>query len=129
MHGTVVTCLIADATKRNRRNYDRRYDKSPKRIAQHKAWAQSPAGKKSMHDRDKRYRATENGKEHCRKKSRNYFLRHRDDPAWRTHRLEVQKAWKARRKAAKVLARVPFENKITLQDIGTITVHIYKGVA
>ena len=128
-HGVVVTCLIEDATKRNRLNYDRRYDKSPKRIAQHKAWAQSPAGKKSMHDRGKRYRATENGKEHCRKKSRNYFLRHRDDPAWRANRLEVQKAWKARRKSAEILARVPFENKITLQDIGTITVHFYKGVA
>ena len=129
MHGTVKTCLIEDPVKRNRRTIGRRYDKSPKRIAQRKAWAQSPAGKKSMHDRDKRYRATEKGKQAARRKSLKYFYAHRDDPAWRAHRLEVQKAWKARRKASEILALVPFENKITLQDIGTITVHIYKGVA
>lgn len=128
-HDTVKTCLVEDPVKRNRRNLDRIYDKSPKRIAQHKAWALSPAGKKSMRERGARYRATENGKEHCRKKSRNYFLRHCNNPAWRAHRLEVQKAWKARRKAAKILASVPFENTITLQDIGTITVHIYKEVS
>lgn len=100
-HGVVKTCRIQDPVKRNRLNLDRRYDKSPKRIAQHKAWAQSPAGKKSMRERGARYRDTENGKEHCRKKSRNYFIRHRNDPVWRAHRLEVQKAWKAKRKAAK----------------------------
>lgn len=129
LHGVVKTCRIEDPVKRNRHNHDARYDRSPKRIAQHRAWALSPAGKKSMRERGARYRATENGKEHCRKKSRNYFLRHRNDPAWRTHRLEVQKAWKARRKAAKILAGVPFEITFTLQDAGTMTVHIYKGVA
>jgi hypothetical protein len=129
IHGVVKTCRIEDPVKRNRQNLDRRYKKSPKRIAQHKAWAQSPAGKKSSRERGARYRATENGREHCRKKSRNYFLRHRNDPAWRTHRLEVQKAWKAKRKAAKILKAVPFEISFTLQDIGSMTVHIYKGVA
>ena len=49
-HGNVKTCLIEDPVKRNRRNLDRLYDKSPKRIAQHKAWALSPAGKKSMRE-------------------------------------------------------------------------------
>lgn len=128
-HGTVKTCLVEDPVKRNRRNLDRLYDKSPKRIAQHKEWAQSPAGRKSSRERCKRYRATEKGKQTARRKSQKYFYAHRDDPAWRAHRLEVQKAWKARRKAAKILASVPFETTITLQDIGTITVHIYKGVA
>lgn len=128
-HGTVKTCLVEDPVKRNRRNLDRLYDKSPKRIAQHKEWAQSPAGKKSMRERGARYRATEKGKESGRRKSRAYFTRHRDNPEWRTHRLEVQKAWKASRKAAKILAGIPFEVSFTLQDIGSMTVHIYKGVA
>ena len=128
-HGTVKTCLVEDPVKRNRRNLDRLYDKSPKRIAQHKAWEQSPAGRKSSRERCKRYRATEKGKLACRRKSLRYFYTHRDDPAWRAHRLEVQKAWKARRKAAKILAGVPFEITFTLQDAGTMTVHIYKGVA
>ena len=101
MHGTVVTCLIEDATKRNRRNYDRRYDKSPKRIAQHRAWAKSPAGKKSMRERGKRYRATEKGRLNSLKKSRAYFERHKDDPAWREHRRQVQKEWKRRKREEK----------------------------
>ena len=65
----------------------REYDNTPKRKAQHKAWAQSPAGKKSERERGKRYRATEKGKEACRRKSRRYFERHKDDPEWRKHRL------------------------------------------
>ena len=129
LHGVVKTCRIEDPVKRNRHNYDVRYDRSPKRIAQHKAWAHSPAGRKSAHERCKRYRATEKGKIVCRRKSKKYFYAHRDDPAWRAHRLEIQKAWKARRKAAKILAGVPFEITFTLQDAGTMTVHIYKGVA
>ena len=100
-HGVVVTCLIEDATKRNRLNYDRRYDKSPKRIAQHKAWSKSPAGKKSMRERGARYRATEKGKLNALKKSRAYFDRHKDDPAWREHRRQVQKAWKRRKREEK----------------------------
>lgn len=128
-HGTVKTCLVEDPVKRNRRNLDRLYDKSPKRIAQHKAWEQSPAGKKSAHERSKRYRATEKGKLVCRRKSLKYFHTHCNDPEWRANRLATQKAWKARRKAAKILAQVPFEVSLTLQDIGRVTVHIYKGVA
>lgn len=128
-HGTVKTCLVEDPVKRNRHNHDVRYDRSPKRIAQHRAWALSPAGKKSMRERGARYRATEKGKQAARRKSLRYFYAHRDDPVWRVHRLEVQKAWKARRKAANILAGVPFEITFTLQDTGTMTVHIYKGVA
>ena len=85
---------IEDPVKRNRAIYE----KSPRRLAMHKAWAQSPAGKKSMSERGKRYRATEKGKENCRKKARNYFLIHHNDPAWRAHRRELQRAWKARKK-------------------------------
>lgn len=129
MHGVVKTCLIEDAVKRNRRNLEMRYEKSPKRIESHKAWGQSPAGKKSAHERSKRYRATEKGKLVCRRKSLKYFHMHCNDPEWRANRLATQKAWKARRKAAKILAQVPFEVSLTLQDIGRVTVHIYKGVS
>ena len=80
------------------REREREREREPKRKAQHKAWAQSPAGKKSMSERGKRYRATEKGKENCRKKAKNYFLRHHNDPAWRAHRRELQRAWKARKK-------------------------------
>jgi len=89
---------IEDPVKRNIRNNQRIKDSTPRRKAQHKTWAQSPAGKKSMSERGKRYRATEKGKENCRKKSKKYFLRHHNDPAWREHRRELQRAWKARKK-------------------------------
>ena len=128
-HGTVKTCTIEDASKRNRKNTSRIYENRPSTKEKRKAWAQSHAGKKSAHDRSKRYRATAKGKIACRRKSSRYFHRHKNDPAWRAHRLEIQQYWKANRRAKRILARVPFEYKITLQDIGTITVRIYKGVA
>lgn len=92
---------IEDPVERNIRNKQRIRDRTPRRKAQHKAYAQSPAGKKSMSKRGKRYRATEKGKENSRKKAKNYFLRHHNDPAWRAHRRELQRAWKARKKAEK----------------------------
>ena len=100
-HGVVVTCREQDPRRRNRQAYDRRHDKTPKRIAQHKAWAKSPAGKKSMRKRGARYRATEKGRLNSLKKSRAYFERHKDDPAWREHRRQVQKAWKRRKREEK----------------------------
>lgn len=101
MHGTVKTCLIEDPVKRNRRTIGRRHDRTPERIAQHKAWAKSPAGKKSMRERGARYRATEKGRLNSLKKSRAYFERHKDDPAWREHRRQVQNAWKRRKREEK----------------------------
>lgn len=76
----------------------RAYDSTPKRKAQHKAWAQSPAGKKSMRERGRRYQQTEKGRETKRKSSRLYFLRHKDDPEWRAHRRELQRAWREKQK-------------------------------
>ena len=90
---------IEDPVKRNIRNIQRIKDSTPRRKAQHKAWAQSPAGKKSMSERGKRYRATEKGKEAARRKSRKYIEEHKNDPIWRAHRLEIQRSWKARKKA------------------------------
>jgi hypothetical protein len=128
-HGTVKTCIIEDASKRNRKNTSRIYENRPSTKEKRKAWAKSPAGKKSNHERNKRWRATEKGKIACRRKSSKYFHTHCNDPVWRAHRLEIQQSWKAHRRAKKILAQIPFENTLTLQDIGTITVHIYKGIA
>lgn len=99
MHGVVKTCLIEDPGKRNRHNQNIRREKLPRRIASHKAWAQSPAGKKSMRERGARYRATEKGKINSLKKSRAYYERHKEDPTWREHRREVQRASRARKRA------------------------------
>jgi hypothetical protein len=100
-HGVVVTCREKDPRRRNRQAYDRRHDKTPKRVAQHREWAKSPAGKKSMRERGARYRATEKGRINALKKSRAYFERHKDDPEWREHRRQVQKAWKRRKREEK----------------------------
>ena len=81
------------------REREREREREPKRKAQHRAWSKTEAGKKSMHDRGKRYRATEKGRINSLKKSRAYFERHKDDPEWREHRRQVQKEWKARKKA------------------------------
>lgn len=97
-HGTVVTCLVEDPVKRNRALYE----KSPRRIAMHKAWEQSPAGKKSRSETYKRYAATENGKAVRKRCKRAYFLRHKDDPEWREHRREVKRAWYARKQEDKL---------------------------
>ena len=96
-HGTVKTCLIEDPVKRNRAIYE----KSPRRIAMHKAWEQSPAGKKSRSESYKRYDATENGKAVRKRCKRAYFLRHKDDPEWQEHKKAVRRAWYARKKAEK----------------------------
>ena len=82
---------IAAEAERERK---RKYEHSQKRKASHEAWRKSPAGRKSEHERCKRYQQTENGKEHKRKNSRLYFLRHKDDAEWMAHRYEVQKAWR-----------------------------------
>ena len=82
--------IATEAEKKRKRKYEH----SPKRIEQHEAWRKSPAGRKSEHERCKRYQQTENGKAHKRKNSRLYFLRHKDDAEWRAHRYEVQKAWR-----------------------------------
>ena len=84
------------------REREREREREPKRKAQHRAWAKTEAGKKSMSERGKRYRATEKGKEAARRKSRKYFEEHKNDPIWRAHRLEIQRAWKARKKAERL---------------------------
>lgn len=96
-----AACMADTIAKEVHLKLERQRENTPERKAQHKTWAQSPAGKKSERERGKRYRATEKGKEACRRKSRRYFDRHKDDPEWRKHRLEVQKAWKAKKKAEK----------------------------
>jgi len=109
---------IEDPVKRNESNYQKTYmrqyrqrpevremerqrESTPERKQKHREWDKTSRGKASAKRRGARYRATEKGKETARKKSRKYFEAHKDDPIWRAHRLELQRAWKARKKAEK----------------------------
>lgn len=71
----------------------RKYDQSPKRKASHKAWAKSESGRKSEHERGKRYRATEKGRQNKRKNQKAYYDRHKDDPEWREHKRALLREW------------------------------------
>ena len=107
---------IEDPVERNESNYQKAYMKkyrqrpdvrekerlresTPERKQKHREWDKSPRGKESKRLRDARFRASEKGKEAARRKSRKYFEEHKNDPIWRAHRLEIQRAWKARKKA------------------------------
>lgn len=71
----------------------RKYDQSPKRKEQHRAWSKTEAGKKSDHERGKRYRATEKGRQNNRKKAKAYYDRHKTDPEWVAHKRSLQREW------------------------------------
>lgn len=77
----------------------RKYDKSPKRKAQHKAWEKSPAGKESRRESYRKYASSEHGKEVKRRNKRASYLRYKDNPEWHEHKLQLQRAWRARKKA------------------------------
>lgn len=77
---------------------ERERERTPDRKAQHAAWNRTEKGRKSMSERGKKYRESEKGHECALRKSRKYFETHRDDPEWREHRREVQRAWKARKR-------------------------------
>ena len=86
---------------------EREREKTPERKAMHKAWAQSEAGKLSMRKRGKKYYNTPKGKANALKKARRYYEAHKNDPAWKAHRRELQRAWrkKNRDKVAQINAR------------------------
>lgn len=71
----------------------KKYEQSPKRKAQRMAWAKTEAGKKSEHERGKRYRATEKGKQNKRKNAKDYYDRHKTDPEWVAHKRSLQREW------------------------------------
>ena len=72
------------------------YEHSEGRKRQHKAWAQSPAGKESGRRRGAKYYATLKGKKNAIKKSRAYYDRHKDDPEFRARKQAQRDAWKER---------------------------------
>ena len=76
----IVTCREPDPVKRNALALRRKYEKSPKRKAQHKAWQQSASGKESMRRRNKKWRESEHGREVCRQKSKRWYAAHKNDP-------------------------------------------------
>ena len=78
-------CLMA---RENRLKQERIREATPERKSQHKRWAQSEDGKRSMRERHRRYRATENGREMVRLKSLRFYERHKDDPAFKVWLLE-----------------------------------------
>ncbi|MBO5740861.1 MAG: hypothetical protein J6R54_02615 [Bacteroidaceae bacterium] len=92
-------CLTA---REIRLKQERIREATPERKAQHKRWAHSEAGRKSERERSRRYRATENGRIKTREKSRRYWLKVKDDPEWRAHRLEVQTMWRHMKKAMRL---------------------------
>lgn len=96
-------------------------ERTPERIAKHKAWAKSPSGKESMRRRTAKYYATEKGKANARKKSMAFYNRHKDEPEFKARRKEYQRTFRERHKVGKL--RV-VEYSITLHDIGQMTVHI-----
>ena len=106
MHGTVMTLRIEDAAKRRHYMNALRFKTNDPiyRILRRK-W-------------DAEYR--EKNKEKRRQYNRDYRLEHLD--YFKEKAVEYRQKYKERR-------NVPSVMSITLQDIGTITVHFYKGVA
>lgn len=92
-------CLTA---RENRLKQERIREASPERKAQHRRYAQSEAGRKSDLERHRRYRATENGRIKTREKSRRYWLKVKDDPVWKAHKLEVKTMWRHMKKAMRL---------------------------
>ena len=89
---------IEDPVKRSRAIYE----KSPRRLAMHKAWEQSPAGKESRRQSYRKYAESEHGKEVKRRNKRASYLRYKDNPEWHEHKLQLQRAWRARKKAERL---------------------------
>ncbi len=92
-------CLMA---RENRLKQERIREATPERKAQHKKWAQSEAGKRSMRERHRRYRATEKGREMVRLKSLRFYERHKDDPAFKARKYGYEVVFRARQKARKL---------------------------
>lgn len=92
---------------------------SPERKAQHKRWAQSDAGRISMRERSRRYRATENGREMVRLKSLRFYQRHKDDPAFKARKYGYEVVFRARQKARRLCG----EHTLWLMD-GCIKVNM-----
>lgn len=92
-------CLTA---REIRLKQERIREATPERKAQHKRWAQSEDGKRSMRERHRRYRATENGREMVRLKSLRFYERHKDDPKFKARKYGYEVVFRARQKARRL---------------------------
>lgn len=92
-------CLTA---REIRLKQERIREATPERKAQHKRWAKSEAGKRSLRERHRRYRATEKGREMARLKSLRFYERHKDDPAFKARKYGYEVVFRARQKARRL---------------------------
>lgn len=102
LHKASKDCLIEDPVMRNKRNLERRYDASEKGKERHRKWSRTWAGRLSQKNRTARYNATEKGKANSRKKSNAFYARHKDDPEFKARRSEYDRIFRLRRKASKM---------------------------
>ena len=109
-------CLMA---RENRLKQERIREATPESKAQHKRWAQSEAGKRSMRERHRRYRATPHGREMVRLKSLRFYERHKDDPAFKARKYGYEVVFRARQKAR----RLSGEHVLWLMD-GVVKVNM-----
>ena len=112
-------CLMA---REIRLKQERIRDATPERKAQHKRWAQSEDGKRSMRERHRRYRATENGREMVRLKSLRFYERHKDDPEFKARKYGYEVVFRARQKAR----RLSGEHTLYMMD-GCIKVNMWRA--
>ena len=108
-----------DRAREIRLMQERIREATPERKAQHKMWAQSEAGKRSLRERHLRYRATENGREMVRLKSLRFYQRHKDDPAFKARKYGYEVVFRARQKAR----RLSGEHVLWLMD-GVVKVNM-----
>lgn len=108
LHSDFKDCRISDPVKRNARVLANKYDRTEKRIAQHRAWDKSYAGRMSMKTRGKRYRSTEKGKASVLRKSRKYYAVHKDEPSFKLRKRESGIRFRAKRKAQKMSGEYVF---------------------
>ncbi len=92
---------------------------TPERKAQHKRWAQSEDGKRSMRERHRRCRSTPHGREMVRLKSLRFYQRHKDDPTFKARKYGYEVIFRARQKAR----RLSGEHVLWLMD-GVVKVNL-----
>ena len=91
-----------DRAREIRLMQERIREATPERKSQHKLWEQSEAGKRSVRECHRRYRATENGREMVRLKSLRFYERHKDDPEFKARKYGYEVVFRARQKARRL---------------------------
>ena len=91
-----------DRAREIRLMQERIREATPERKAQHKRWAQSEDGKRSLRERHLRYRATTHGREMVRQKSLRFYQRHKDDPVFKARKYGYEVVFRERQKARRL---------------------------